>query len=69
MNILRGVLMILGAWTAISFLFVVACCVPRAVDNARVRAARRRSSAEALELAQMRREFDAIVGTTWRADR
>lgn len=70
MNVVRGVLMILGAWTALSFLLILAICLPRARDNAKVRATRRQMRAELeaqLEQDRYDREFDDIA-RHWKTD-
>lgn len=53
---------------AVCGLLALAVCIVRARDNAKVRAARKARvtfSSEALDLALMRREFDAIVTASY----
>lgn len=63
--LLAGALVGLACWTSVSALLALSCCIVRARDNAAKRKARRSMSAEALELAQMRREFDRIVAASY----
>ena len=57
----RVLVTIAAIWTAPAVLLIVAVCITRAQDNARVRAVRREMRAEVLEAVRIDREFWAIV--------
>jgi len=62
---MTGVLHIAALEAVVIGVGLLALCIVRARDNAAKRKARRAMSAEALELALMRREFDRIVAASY----